>query len=66
MSELLQKNRNSELTELEQAELDALGREFDAVTLRKGSALSILAQLDSTGRTSFVKMSHFPWATARF
>ena len=47
MSELLQKNRDSELTEQERAELDALGREFDAATLRKGRALSILAQLDS-------------------
>jgi hypothetical protein len=27
--------------------LDALGREFDAATLRKGRALSIVAQLDS-------------------
>jgi len=47
MGELLQKNRDGELTEQERIELDALGREFDAATLRKGRALSILGQLDS-------------------
>jgi len=47
MSELLQKNRDSVLTHAEQVELDALGREFDAATLRKGRALSLLAQFDS-------------------
>jgi hypothetical protein len=47
MSELLRKNRDGELTEQERAELDVLAREFDAVTLRKGRALGILAQLDS-------------------
>ena len=47
MSELLQRNRDGELTEEERVELDALGREFDSATLRKGRALSILAQLDS-------------------
>lgn len=47
MSELLQKNRDGELTEQERVELDALGCEFDAATLRKGRALSMLAQLDS-------------------
>jgi hypothetical protein len=50
MSELLQKNRDGELTEQEQVELDALGREFDAATLRKGRALSILAQLDCSSQ----------------
>jgi hypothetical protein len=44
---LLPRNRDGDLTEDERAELDALGREFDAVTLTKGRALSILAQLDS-------------------
>ena len=47
MSDLLQKNRDGELTEHERVELDALSREFEAATLRKGRALSILAQLDS-------------------
>jgi hypothetical protein len=47
MSDLLQRNRDGELTEKGRAELDALGREFDAATLRKGRALSIVAQLDS-------------------
>ena len=47
MSDLLQKNRDGELTERERVELDVLGREFDAATLRKGRALSILAQMDS-------------------
>jgi hypothetical protein len=47
MSDLLQRNRDGELTETERIELDALGREFDAATLRKGRALSILGQLDS-------------------
>jgi hypothetical protein len=47
MSELLEKNRDSVLTNAEQVELDALAREFDAATLSKGRALSLLAQLDS-------------------
>ena len=47
MSELLQKNRDSQLTEQEGVELDVLGHEFDTATLRKGRALSILAQLES-------------------
>ena len=47
MSELLQKNRDGELTGQERFELDGLGREFDAATLRKGRAMGILAQLDS-------------------
>lgn len=47
MSELLQRNREGQLTEQEHIELDALGREFDTATLKKGRALSILAQLDS-------------------
>lgn len=47
MGELLQKNRDGELTEQERVELDALGRDFDSATLRKGRALSILAQLES-------------------
>jgi hypothetical protein len=46
MSELLGRNRDGELTEQERTELDALGRDFDSATLRKGRALSILAQLD--------------------
>jgi len=46
MSELLMKNRDGELTEQERTELDALGRDFDAATLRKGRALGIIAQLD--------------------
>ena len=50
MSDLLQKNRDGQLTEQERVELDALGREFDAATLRKGRALSILAQLDSVSQ----------------
>lgn len=50
MSELLRKNRDGQLTDGEQAELDDLGREFDAATLQKGRALSILAQLDSQTR----------------
>lgn len=48
MSELLEKNRDCELTPQEQVELDALGDEFDSATLRKGRALGILAQLEST------------------
>ncbi len=47
MSELLRKNRDGELTEQERVELDVLAREFDAATLKKGRALSILAQMDS-------------------
>lgn len=47
MSELLQRNRDGELTAEESGELDALGHEFDTATLTKGRALSILAQLDS-------------------
>jgi hypothetical protein len=47
MSELLQRNRDGELTSQERAELDALSHEFDTATLTKGRALSILAQLDS-------------------
>ena len=47
MAELLQRNRDGELTEQERVELDALGRDFDSATLRKGRALSILAQLES-------------------
>ena len=51
MSELLRKNREGELTRQERIELDELGREFDAATLRKGRALSILAQLDSMSQS---------------
>ena len=47
MAELLQRNRDGELTGQERIELDALGREFDAATLKRGRALSILAQLGS-------------------
>ena len=47
MADLLQKNRDGDLTEQERGELDDLGREFDAATLRKGRAMSILAQMDS-------------------
>lgn len=50
MSELLQKQGDGELTEREHSELDVLGREFDAATLRRGRALSILAQLDSVSQ----------------
>lgn len=46
MSELLLKNREGQLSEQERAELDVLAQEFDAATLAKGRALSILAQLD--------------------
>jgi hypothetical protein len=49
MSELLEKHRDSVLTDAEQIELDALGREFDAATLKKGRALGLLAQFDSMG-----------------
>ena len=52
MSELLRKNRDGELTEQEGIELDALAREFEVATLRKGRALSILAQLDSISQPS--------------
>ena len=48
MSELLLKNREGQLSEQERAELDGLAKEFDAATLAKGRALSILAQLDGT------------------
>jgi len=48
MSELLLKNREGQLSEQERAELDALAQQFDAATLAKGRALSILAQLDGT------------------
>jgi hypothetical protein len=47
MSELLIKNREGELSASERVELDVLGREFDAATLAKGRALSVLAQWDS-------------------
>jgi hypothetical protein len=47
MSDLLERNRDQSLTDAEQRELDALALEFDAATLRKGRALSLLAQLDS-------------------
>jgi hypothetical protein len=47
MSELLQKNRDGELTAQQRTELDALGHEFDTATLTKGRALGILAQLNS-------------------
>ncbi len=46
MGELLRKNQDGQLTDAEQAELDDLGRVFDMLTLRRGRALSILAQLD--------------------
>lgn len=52
MSELLQKNRGGELTQQERGELDALGCEFDTATLKKGRALSILAQLESPSKES--------------
>jgi hypothetical protein len=52
MSELLEKNRDSVLTHAEQTELDALGREFDAATLKKGRALGLLAQFDSASTTA--------------
>lgn len=45
MGELLQRNRDGELTDEERVELDALGHEFDSATLRKGRALGLLAQL---------------------
>lgn len=47
MSDLLEKNRDQSLTVAEQRELDALAAEFDVAALRKGRALSLLAQLDS-------------------
>jgi hypothetical protein len=48
MRELLLKNREGRLSEQERAELDVLAQEFDAATLAKGRALSILGQLDRT------------------
>jgi hypothetical protein len=47
MTELLARNREGQLSGKQRAELDALAQEFDAATLAKGRALSILAQLDS-------------------
>jgi hypothetical protein len=52
MSDLLDKNRDQSLTDAEQRELDALALEFDAATLRKGRALSLLAQLDSVASST--------------
>lgn len=52
MSEMLQKNREGELSEQERVELDALGREFDTATLKKGRALSILSQLELLSKNS--------------
>jgi hypothetical protein len=46
MSELLLKNREGQLSERERGELNVLAREFDAATLAKGRALSLLVQLD--------------------
>ena len=48
MSELLQKNREAQLTEGELQELDLLAEEFDRVTLTKGRALAVLAQIRGT------------------
>lgn len=45
MSELLKKNREADLTNAEQYELDVLAEEFDRATLTKGRALAVLAQL---------------------
>jgi hypothetical protein len=45
MGELLRKNRDAELTSAEQHELDVLAEEFERVTLTKGRALAILAQM---------------------
>lgn len=42
MSALLDRNRESTLTEAERLELDKLSAEFDAVTLAKGRALAAL------------------------
>ena len=47
MADLLQRNRDGLLTAAERAELDELGREFDSATLKRGRALSILAQLEA-------------------
>lgn len=47
MSELLDKNRHGELTNEQREELDALGLEFDAASLKKARAIAILSQLES-------------------
>lgn len=45
MSDLLLKNRDEKLSEEEEAELDSLSAEYEAITLEKGRALSLLEQL---------------------
>jgi len=45
MSDLLLKNREEKLSEEEEAELDSLSAEYEATTLEKGRALSLLEQL---------------------
>jgi hypothetical protein len=52
MSELLLKNGEGTLTEMERAELDALGEEFDAATLTKGRAMAALARLSDGNQSS--------------
>ncbi|MDP7128867.1 MAG: hypothetical protein QF437_00145 [Planctomycetota bacterium] len=46
MGELLFKNREGQLTNEERIELDTLSAEFDAATLKKGRAMSLLAQME--------------------
>jgi hypothetical protein len=52
MSELLLKNREGSLTDVERSELDALAGEFDAATLTKGRALAALAHLGNNAPPS--------------
>ncbi len=52
MSELLERNRRNELTDEQRDELDGLGREFDAATLKRARACAILSQLESQANAS--------------